>query len=498
MIRTKAVADEGGALSADQRLANQAAIDAAVAQVRRLSSESIEGRRLFDGSADYRVSGRNNQQLAKVEVHSLGATTSLQGEVVEAATRAELTYTGTDGEVDTGDATFTVSSNRGSASISVTDEQTLASVAAAINAESHNTGVTASVDGDALTFASVDYGYRTEIQVEATAGTFAVSGGNDGDNDSGTARGTDATVVINGRRIEGNREAAAAELKHYRSTGTITFNTQFTLTGNRGNATIVLSAGDTLADAAGAINDETAATGVTASVSQDGKTLTIASEHIGADQHVEVELVSGTFLITGGNSDGTASGADAVENPNVDGNRVTFVDNRTNVRLELAAGFVGDIDEIEISDGGKLSFALSPDVGTTTSLALPSLGPELLGGVSGVLADLTSGGSASGLAANASQAIRIVDEALGDLDRTSGRVDGFAEAAVASSSELLSNWSEDLEDSIYQINGIDEAAEEQLQAHYLALSDNALSGLAILNQQRAGIVEILRQAAGLD
>ncbi len=89
-------------------------------------------------------------------------------------------------------------------------------------------------------------------------------------------------------------------------------------------------------------------------------------------------------------------------------------------------------------------------------------------------------------------------KALGDLDRTSGRVDGFAEAAVASSSELLSNWSEDLEDSIYQINGIDEAAEEQLQAHYLALSDNALSGLAILNQQRAGIVEILRQAAGLD
>jgi hypothetical protein len=132
------------------------------------------------------------------------------------------------------------------------------------------------------------------------------------------------------------------------------------------------------------------------------------------------------------------------------------------------------------------------------SFALPSLAPELLGGVSGVLADLATGGASAGLAANASQAIRIVDEALGDLDRTAGRVDAFADASVTSSSALLAAWKTDLEESIDQINGVDDAAEAQLQAHHLSLADNALAGLAILQQQRAGIVEILRQAAGLD
>ena len=150
------------------------------------------------------------------------------------------------------------------------------------------------------------------------------------------------------------------------------------------------------------------------------------------------------------------------------------------------------------SDGGKLEFAFSPDVQRTVGLTLPSLTPEFRGGPSGSLDALLTGGTASGLDANASRAIRIVDEAIGDLDRASGRVDGFANAAVASSSDLLDAWADDLDDAIESVNGIDEAEQEQLQLHYLSLADNALSGLAILQQQRLGIVEILRQAAGLD
>lgn len=380
IVRTKAAEDEDGSLTADERLANQTAIDNAVAEILRLTGEAIEGKRLFDGSIDYRAAGRNPDQVSSVQVYSLGATTSIEGFVTSAATFAALTYNGAGGNATSGDATFTLAGKRGSVAVSVTNGQSLESVAEAVNAQSHNTGVTASVAGNALNFVGVDYGADAFVQIAATSGTFAPTGG-DG---AGTDYGSDATLSINGRAVT------------------------------------------------------------------------------------------------------------------ADGNRVTLVENGTHVAFELVPGFTGELDDIALADGGKLTFALSPDVARTVSFALPSVAPELLGGVSGSLADLTTGGTAAGLGDNASRAIRIADEALGDLERLSGRVDGFADAAVASSSSLLSDWADDLEDAIDQINGVDDAEEVQLQAHYLALADNAIAGLAILQQQRAGIVEILRQAAGLD
>jgi flagellin-like hook-associated protein FlgL len=378
VIRTKAAEDAEGSLTNDERLANQTAIDDAVAEIRRLTSEPIEGQKLFDGSIDYRATGRNASQVKSVEVYALGAPTEIEAYVTSAATVAALTYNGPGGIVGTGDATFTVTGKRGSAAFSVTNGQSLASIAEAVNAQSHNTGIVADATGNALNFVTVDYGAEAFVQIAATSGTFAPTGGN------GTDIATDATLSINGRSIT------------------------------------------------------------------------------------------------------------------ADGNRATFIDNGTHVSIEVVAGFTGALDEISLSDGGKLTFALSPDVATTVSFALPSIAPELLGGISGALSDLTTGGAAAGLGDNTSRALRIADEALGDIERLSGRIDGFADAAVASSSNLLADWADDLEDSIEQINGIDEAEEAQLQAHYLSLADNAITGLAIFNQQRSAVIDILRSAAGLD
>ena len=61
----------------------------------------------------------------------------------------------------------------------------------------------------------------------------------------------------------------------------------------------------------------------------------------------------------------------------------------------------------------------------------------------GTLADLATGGSASGLNTNTAEAIRIVDEALGDLTRVEGQVDGFYDAAITSASNLLSDLESD-------------------------------------------------------
>ena len=72
----------------------------------------------------------------------------------------------------------------------------------------------------------------------------------------------------------------------------------------------------------------------------------------------------------------------------------------------------------------------------------------MLGGPSGRLDQLASGGTLDGLDSNTSQAIRVVDEALADLTRIEGAVDGFFNSAITSTSDLLSALETDLEDAV--------------------------------------------------
>ncbi|MBX3413685.1 MAG: hypothetical protein KF708_13425 [Pirellulales bacterium] len=74
---------------------------------------------------------------------------------------------------------------------------------------------------------------------------------------------------------------------------------------------------------------------------------------------------------------------------------------------------------------------------TTATLAIPSMHASRLGGPSGMLTDLALGGAHAGLGANASRAIRIVDEALARIDLVTDTVRGFARAAIDSSAALL-------------------------------------------------------------
>ena len=384
-IRTELLTDEDRTLSASERAEAQAAIDAAVSQINSLAATQIDGRRLLDGSADFIASGGNSAQVIDLRVHSTvyGSTPTISGSVTSSATRASLVYTGSGGNA-TADATFTLTGTRGSTSISVTSGESLQNaVAQRINEQSHLTGVTASVDGDDLTFTSVEYGTAAEISVAVSSGTFNVTGGN-GD---GTANGTDAAATIN---VNGAETEAAA----------------------------------------------------------------------------------------------------------VDGNRVTIAQNGLHFEIEFAPGFEDDFDAISLS-GDALSFALSTHLTHRSGLSIPGLQAARLGGPSGRLDQIASGGTVSGLDGNTSQAIRIVDEALADLTRVDGSVDGFYNAAITSASSILADLQDDLETAITQIDGYDQNEETLLLAKNQELATNAAAGLSILSQQRAGIVLLIQQAAGL-
>ena len=150
------------------------------------------------------------------------------------------------------------------------------------------------------------------------------------------------------------------------------------------------------------------------------------------------------------------------------------------------------------SRAAALTFALSTDLGRRSTLAIPSLQPALVGGLSGNLSQIGSGGDYSGLDGNTSRALRIVDEALARLTVVEGSVDGFHNAQISSASSVLAALEEDLQETILQTDGYDEEEEMVLLAKNEDLMANAMSGLAILDQQRLSIVNLIKHIAGLD
>jgi len=61
----------------------------------------------------------------------------------------------------------------------------------------------------------------------------------------------------------------------------------------------------------------------------------------------------------------------------------------------------------------------------------------------------------------------------------------------------MADLEDDLEDAIGEINDVNVAEETQRVAIYVDLANNAVAGLAILNQQRASIVNMIQAVAGL-
>ena len=380
IIRTELLKDEDDTLTAAQKLASQAIIDAAINQINTLAATDVSGRRVLDGSANFIVTGLNNVQVSDLQTSSLGNATAptLSGTVTVAATQGTLSLDGTGGSKIQNTATFTLAGKRGSVSISVTGGEDLTAARDRINAESHVTGITAVVNGNDIDLTTVDYGTAATIAVTVTSGSIGTTGGNGDD----TAQGINATATLNGQALTG------------------------------------------------------------------------------------------------------------------DGNVFTLNDNGFVTRLEITAGFSGALDTITVS-GDALTFSLTTDVSRLSRLAIGGVQSLRLGGLSGILDDIFTGGSAAGLGTNTAQAIRIVDEALDDITRIDGAVDGFANATIASSDGLLKALQTDLQNSIDDYNEADTNAESLLLLKNQALANNALSALTILNQQRSSVILVIKQIAGL-
>jgi hypothetical protein len=411
-------------------------------------SASVDGDSLVFRSLDYGsdetfsievtdlldVAGVNESQITRVEVNSLAPNSheTISGSVTAAAEQAQLTYAGAAGSLVRENATFNVAGALGSASITVTKNESLADVANRVNQQSGATGVTATVVSNDLIFRSAEYGADAHAFLQVTSGTFAVTGGA-AFNGGTIAYGADVAATINGvsyvgqgnelsfshgfgsftlefaagfagafdtfsavsaktadvinvssinssqlssfqvnsialgdyQTISGSVVAAAeqAELKYAGGSGsTIKNNATFRLTGNLGTAVISVVKNESLAAAAGRINQQTAVTGVTATVVNND--LFLRSVGYGSSAQAAVEVTSGTFNVTGGivsildpllgNTIQTASGTDVQATVNGvsyvgQGNQLEYSQGSGNYTLNFAAGFEGAFNSIQIA-----------------------------------------------------------------------------------------------------------------------------------------------------
>ena len=269
------------------------------------------------------VSGRNAAQLASFDAQSFtnGTSQTFTGSVTQAAEVGYLELEGNSGKVDKV-STFTLTGNTGSRQFSTTKSQTLSNLATQVNAQTTNTGVSATVSGDSLYFYSTGYGSAQGVTVNVTAGSLKINGSTDSNSGdaSYTDYGKDAKATINSvvRTGVGNN---------------------FSFTDAKGSYTF------------------STVQGYTGSLS----TITVTS-------------TAGTFTLTGGNGSGTAHGTDATAK--INGQQLTGTANNFNVTtskgqfsLGFAAGFTGTFSSITAkSTLDDFSFSGGDQTGTATGV----------------------------------------------------------------------------------------------------------------------------------
>ena len=193
-----------GGLSTDEISANQLQVDSILSTVNRIAgSTQFQGKKLLNGDYAYTTSTAQASAFASLQVNAAhladNTTTSVVVQVTNSATTGEVGFTATNINAGRGytngvtPVTIQIAGNAGTEQLSFAASTTLSSVATAINNIKSVTGVSATVAGTSLKIDATNFGASQFVSVQATAGTFTVTGGT-----SGKAFGKDAAVNVNG------------------------------------------------------------------------------------------------------------------------------------------------------------------------------------------------------------------------------------------------------------------------------------------------------------
>jgi flagellin len=274
------------------------------------------------------------------------------------------------------------------------------------------------------------------------------------------------------------------------------------LSGQDGSQVFSFDSGTTLDQMVSAINAQSDATGVGATMTVNGTSgvasMSMLSSAYGTDAFVGVDVISegnnGTFntLISATRDIGT----DIIASINGvaasgKGNTVSINTATLGMSATVDAGSSTDFS-FNITGGGAV-FQLGPDVVTNQQarLGISSMNTAKLGGTNGRLYELGSGGDAE-LKSDPNKAAKIVDEVLGKVSLLRGRLGAFQKTMVDTNINTLTDTLTNLTAANSSIRDADFAAESANLTRGQVLVQAGTSVLSIANQSPQSVLSLLR------
>jgi len=228
--------------------------------------------------------------------------------------------------------------------------------------------------------------------------------------------------------------------------------------------------------------------------------LTFESIDLGSSSFVSVNALSGSFSLT--NTEGTTvtrnTGADVVARINGiegvgNGSKTSINTSSLDISLTIAETVnAGESLNFDISGGGAL-FQIGPDVVSNQQarLGIQSVSTATLGGVSGRLFELRSGGAKS-LQNDSKGAAQVVEEVIGVVTQLRGRLGAFQKTTLDANIFTLQETLANLTEAESAIRDADFAKESAKLTRAQILVQSGTSVLSIANQNPQNVLALLR------
>ncbi|MEX2137905.1 MAG: flagellin [Pirellulales bacterium] len=437
------------------------------------------------------VSGNGAGIISAVAFNS-ATTGGLNGNnIILSATVGGTAYNGATVDVVTTDIAATAAYNTGTNTLTIS-RSALATVAELITAVNTNGVFSASTNSNG-------YGILS--------GTFlgATSGGSTGAASLSDLKieqanfGTASSINV---QVEIDTQATQATLIY--SGGTLSSDLVLQIGGKNGFDTLNFGSGTTVEKIASAINQISDAIGVSASVTSSatsGSVLRLESVEYGSDAFVSARpLNSATFAVSdfAGTSTDRTTGTDVelrINGVQATGKGLRASINTSTLDLNFQVNDqLQDGDDFDFSiTGGGANFQIGPDVVSNQQarLGIQGLSTATLGGVSGKLYELRSGG-AKDLKTDTKGAAKVVDEVITSVTGIRGRLGAFQRTTLETNIFTLNDVLENLTDAESQIRDADFAAESARLTRAQILVQSGTSVLAIANQNPQNVLALLR------
>lgn len=503
-----------GALSQQEIEANQLQIDQALSAINRISANTtFAGDKLIDGSKSYRtqLTTTDAAKLDDYQVNSTvfgsNATVVVDATIQTAATRGELFFDFASGGLAS-KTVIELSGAKGTDVVFLGASSSLDNIEAAIDAISDNTGVEVS-----------------KTAAIAGAKTFASAGSNNDliFTDVRSTNGDQAEAITQVLKVEIVQKSPTATLAVTSSSTATELKLSITL-GTDGSNAVTSTASDVKALLAASANSSdfvavtfegtgaglVAANQAVANVTSGAVDafLTFRSKEFGSAQFVGINVLQGALdtraTSTAGAAASRSQGSDVVARINGQvaqgkGLKASLTTSSLDATVTFAASAntANNNAKVTVTGGGSL-FQIGQEVSAAgqVGLGIEAVNTARLGGITGKLFELGSGGGKSlldvGPSTPGTDLVAIIQESIDRVSNLRGRLGALQKNVIETNVSVLGVALENIAEARSQIIDTDFAEETANLTRAQILSQSGLSVLGIANQNPSNVLSLLR------